>query len=240
MKCDNNLNLSHSTRFVKSNDAKSLFFVFNLPESWWSRGYEYNWAKSFVEPEDVALDAACGLEHPLKYYLLQNCRKVYACDIDSRVQSKNAVIEAVSSAYGDKVADNFPEKYFTDIKYDVCSLSSMPYDDSMFDKVFCISVLEHLSDAFNKYSFVNRARYLRFLLKNDIEKSLREFYRVTKYGGKVILTFDFPRINLDYFRRLVSEIGFEFASDTDFHLPDGALYSKRHKLYCFRAVLLKK
>ena len=230
----------YSTRFIKNNDSSSQNFVFDLPETWWSRTYEYKWAKSFVEPNDAALDAACGLVHPLKYYLLQNCRKTYACDIDSRLQSKSEVLKAVRLVYGDTVAEEFPEKFFADIQYDICSLTAMPYDDDMFDKVFCISVLEHLNDAFNKYTFLNKAGYLRSLLRHDIEDSLREFHRVTKKGGKVILTFDYPRINLDYVQRLGSEIGVEFASNTEFHLPDDALYSEKHKLNCFRTILHKK
>ncbi len=230
---------STDTRFVRNSDNSTNNFVFNLPETWWSRTYEYEWTKSFINPSDVTLDAACGLEHPLKYYLLDNTKKTYACDIDKRLTSKDDVLKAVKLAYGDSAAKEFPDKYFSEIEYDICSLSNMPYKDEQFDKVFCISVLEHLNDSFNKYKVLNKVPFLRTMLAHDIEDSLREFHRITKKGGLVILTFDFPRINLEYFHRLVSEIGFTYSGNFNFKLPNDAIYSKRNKLYCFRAVLEK-
>lgn len=227
------------SRFVQVDDLHNSTFVFDLPDSWWSRKYEYEWAKTFAQPDDVALDAACGLVHPLKYYLLDNCAETFACDLDSRLTQKEEMMNAAIAAYGDQVANTFPEKYFNKIRYNVCSLSDMPYPDEKFDKLYCISVLEHLSDSYNRFGLLNKARFIFPFFEHQIEDSLREFYRVVKTAGLVILTFDFPRINLNYFQSLIEPIGFEFAGNVDFSRPKRALYSENHKLNCFRAVLRK-
>ena len=58
------------SRFFTFDDPKLNKVILKLPESWWSRPYEYAWAKSFVEQDHVVLDAACGVCHPFKFYLL--------------------------------------------------------------------------------------------------------------------------------------------------------------------------
>ncbi|MBP1965707.1 hypothetical protein [Paenibacillus aceris] len=50
---------SHShSRFFKQSDPKEQDFVYPLPETWWSRPYEYAWCASFIESSDIILDAA--------------------------------------------------------------------------------------------------------------------------------------------------------------------------------------
>lgn len=51
-------------------------------------------------------------------------------------------------------------------------LSALPYLAECFDFIFCISVIEHLPD-------------------NDRNATLREFHRVLKPGGKLLITTDF-------------------------------------------------
>ena len=57
----------------------------------------------------------------------------------------------------------------------VASLCEMPIEDESVDQVFCISVLEHLSPG-------------------DRAAALREFRRVLRPGGSVVLTMDCPRV----------------------------------------------
>lgn len=61
--------------FFTTGDCHTKKFVFDLPEAWWSRHYEYEWAKQFCAGEDIALDAACGICHPFKFYLADNCKE---------------------------------------------------------------------------------------------------------------------------------------------------------------------
>jgi len=69
---------------------------------------------------------------------------------------------------------------------------------------------------------------------------LSEFRRVLKDDGLIVLTFDYPRINLDYLKMLVPEIGLAFHGPVDFDLPVNAVYSDVHQLHCFRTVLHKR
>ena len=61
------------------------------------------------------------------------------------------------------------KKYKLD--YQKGNLTSLPYADSSFDVVSCISVLEHMPD-------------------NDQVQGIKEMSRVLKQGGKLIITYD--------------------------------------------------
>lgn len=81
----------YQSRFITTNDIREDEFVFKIGKNWWSRPYEYAWAAEFVEPDDVALDAACGVIHPLKFYLAQKCSEVYACDLDGAINAPEEI-----------------------------------------------------------------------------------------------------------------------------------------------------
>lgn len=228
------------SRFFLNSDQKKSELIFKMPDTWWSRPAEYAWASGFAAADDIALDAASGIEHPLKFYLLDHCRESHANDLDERILSHTAIKKAIVDTFGREIAESLPERYLSDVQFSQGSLTEMPYPDQYFDKIYCISVLEHLSDRFNRWFWLLPFR--RFIpgLSRLIEQSLREFKRVLKGDGSIILTFDYPSINLDYFRWLVKELGFEFSGPVDFSLPTDALFSEKHKLYCFRAVIRKK
>lgn len=229
------------SRFFTEEDSKSNHFFYELHSAWWSRIYEYQWTGSFAKPNDVCLDAACGVSHPLKFYLLDNCKEVYANDIDKRLLSREEMLKEIKEVYGKNVT--LEEKYTTEIKYSTASITHLPYADLFFDKIYCISVLEHLKDDFNKRKTIKFATVENFwgkFYKKDIYRSLKEFKRVLKPDGLIILTFDYPIINLEYFKEIVDKLGLQFIGTPDFSLPDDAIYSDHFKLYCFRAVLKKK
>lgn len=77
----------------------------------------------------------------------------------------------------------------------------------MFDRVFCISVLEHLHDFFTRHAGWRVPGFLRFAFRRDIEQSLREFRRVLTEDGVIVLTFDHPNINLDYLFEVTAGTG---------------------------------
>lgn len=228
------------SRFVRCTDIHRDHFIYPLPSSWWSRRYEYAWAAGFAEADDIALDAASGIEHPLKFYLLDHCRRCHACDADRRITDPGAIREALLAVAGKSPLDSPSHRYLRDIDYCRARLEELPYPDRKFDKIYCISVLEHLPDHFNRFRWMRSLRGLFPFVARQVEQALREFYRTLKDDGMLVLTLDYPRIDLDYFVPLVEEIGFVFCGEIDRHLPDDAIYSEAHQLYCFRALLRKK
>ncbi len=88
------------SRFFTFDDPKLNKVILKLPESWWSRPYEYAWAKSFVEQDHVVLDAACGVCHPFKFYLCNLCNNVYACDLDQRLLSPKEILTDMFNVFG--------------------------------------------------------------------------------------------------------------------------------------------
>jgi 2-polyprenyl-3-methyl-5-hydroxy-6-metoxy-1,4-benzoquinol methylase len=139
----------NDSRFFRVDDPKTEHFVYDLPEGWWSRFYEYEWCKNFVEAGDAVLDAASGVFHPLKYYLAEHCKEVYACDIDKNIALRFEQMQDIPAEFKDKI--NILSPLQDKINNCCCSLASLPYKNNMFDKIFCISVFEHLPDFRNTF-----------------------------------------------------------------------------------------
>ncbi|WP_274650664.1 class I SAM-dependent methyltransferase [Paenibacillus humicola] len=211
------------SRFFVDTDPKTDEIVFKLPNTWWSRYYEYEWAKQFPEPDDVVLDAASGVDHPFKFYLTTVAREVHACDIDPRIMTPERVVEAIRrSWFGPEAADIVQAKYIGNVHLKWGNLANLPYGDRTFDKVFCISVLEEMPERDRKAAFV-------------------EFGRVLKDGGLIVLTFDYPNIDLKQLCRDVAAAGLELAGNADFEKPANAIYTEMWGgLHCFRCVLRKR
>jgi len=211
----------YATRFIRQSDPQISELIFKIPSTWWSRPYEYAWADRFVEPEDIVLDAACGIAHPFKFYLADKCSAVYGCDLDHRLLIPEQIHQDISVTFGQEAADTFPQSNFSNIKFRIADIKELPYEDEQFNKIYCISVLEHLDPVSQKLA-------------------LGELQRTLKHDGLLILTFDYPTINLQYFQDVVAESGLSFKGSTNFDLPVDALHSDIYgRLYCFRAILKK-
>ena len=225
-----------TSRFFLKSDTYSRHFFFDLPNRWWSRFYEYPWASQFVNSDDIVLDAACGISHPLKFKLSEVCKNVYACDLDKRITQPNLILQDIQKEYNIAIRD-IPSNVIMSINYEYANVTSLPYKNKFFTKIFCISVLEHLKDSINTANNVKKAWKWRFFKRKEILNSLKEFRRVLSDEGLIVLTFDFPRINLDYLQLAIYEAGLQFAGKIDFRIPNNSVYSPENKLYCFRAVL---
>ncbi|MDR2920965.1 MAG: class I SAM-dependent methyltransferase [Tannerella sp.] len=231
------------SRFFTLEDPHSSFFVYELSKSWWSRFYEYEWCKNFVESNDVILDAASGVFHPFKYFCVDKCKEVHAFDIDPDVVKDLQKIEPCPEEFKDKL--DVLCKLQNKIHNQCCSINSLPYSNNFFDKVFCISVLEHLPDFRNSIGglkFNGRGIWTAIsdIGKKMILESIKEFGRVLKPGGKLIMTFDFPRINLDYMEEILKQNKFKFLGKFETKLPENAVFSDELKLYCFRIIVEKE
>lgn len=208
-------NNSFISRFFTARDRKETNIFLELPTLWWSRFYEYIWASSFIEKDDIVLDSACGICHPFKFYLLDKCRTVYACDLDERITSPDAIIQDVRESLGTDIYLDTVNR----LRLSKCDITDTPYNDSMFDKVLFISVLEHMP---------GEARHEVF----------REFHRILKPKGMLIMTCDYPDILPEEVITYAEEFGFEFAGEVDFDIPEDAIYCSHLK--CFRVLLIKK
>jgi ubiquinone/menaquinone biosynthesis C-methylase UbiE len=210
------------SRFFVQSDEQIDTILWKLPFDWWSRFYEYQWASKFVNKDDVVLDAACGVCHPFKFYLTDQCQAVYACDLDPRVLDPAAILHDITAFFGAEIATSMDRSYFDKVHLVQANLMELPYEDNQFDKVFCISVLEHMDEKSMFQAFI-------------------EFTRVLKNDGLLILTFDYPDIQFPILKRALFQADLKFYSDVSFDLPSDALYSQFHPptLYCFRAVLRK-
>jgi 2-polyprenyl-3-methyl-5-hydroxy-6-metoxy-1,4-benzoquinol methylase len=139
-------------KFFKKDDINfGVLGEFKIPPSWWSRGYEYAFVSKYVKKTDVIMDAGCGIEHPFKWWAGDNTKMVYAVDVDPRLHEYPAEdhIEWWCCDF-----DHFAKQFKGEV-----------------DKIFCISVLEHIS---------NPANVIVSLSK------------VLKKKGKMILTIDYP------------------------------------------------
>ncbi len=206
------------SRFVRIGDPSTREFVFPLPTTWWSRGHEYPWAVQFATSEHTVLDAACGISHPLKFALAQRCRATFACDLDPRILDEQAIVADIQNDFGAAIAAAFDRRVLDRIDRACCSITASPYRDGQFDRVFCISVLEHMSTA-------------------DRGAALREFARILAPQGMVVLTMDHPLVDLDEFTAAVAAAGLRFVGDVHTHVPVDALWSDACRLRCFRALL---
>lgn len=223
------------SRFIRRGDPRADRFVYPMPRHWWSRPYEYAWAAAFAGADDVALDAACGVSHPLKFHLARVCRTTHACDLDPAIESRDELRRQAVQDVG------VPPEFFDDawldrIAFRRADLLNLPYPDALFTRVFCISVLEHLPDPQNRPRWSDRLWARRVGCRCGMTDALRELRRVLAPGGLLVMTFDHPQINLPYLGQAVAEVGLAFAGPVEWARPADAIHSWRHRARCFRAV----
>ena len=128
-------------RFFKYNDKKvSKLGKFKIPDTWWSRPYEYAFAKGYLVEGERILDVGCGLEHPFKIFASNTC-EVVAIDKDDRVMNYDKGLN----------------------KLDIQRADILTFkDEQKFDKIFCISVLEHTQSY-----MIEKLKNMKELLKHD-------------------------------------------------------------------------
>lgn len=145
---------------------------------WMIRDWEYPWAilNSELSKETKILDVGSGWSlFPL--YLSTISNHVISIDINEKQMEE----------YSPFLANLLGKT----VQYEVGNACNLRYSDNSFDYVYCISVLEHLEEE-NKNG--ERVNYHRKKLDRI---AIREFLRVIKPAGKVILTLDYGNKNTD-------------------------------------------
>ena len=147
-------------------------------ETWKPRFWEYSHAVNCtaVKKGDRVLDAGSG------YSLFPVLLARLGCHVhslDLNYQEERACLAA---------------KLNLDIQADRGSFLKLPYPDSYFDKVFCISCIEHLQDL------------------SHVKKAMSEFRRVLKRKGLLFLTVDYHKDYIEY-----GKAGWKWSSHTRFY-----------------------
>lgn len=204
-------------RFFTTEDKKETSFVVDLePNFWWSRLYEYPFARDLIETSDIILDCACGTYHPFKYGVSGTAKDTYACDLNSELNKEETIKRFDEKGY------ELLNKRVKDVNLANCDMQNMPYGDNMFDKVFCISALEHLS-------------------ADIVANGLKEMKRVLKSDGKIVLTIDYPTLTPEDLIKIVESVGLKLYGKTDYTIPQNAISSTYFggELKCYSMVLIK-
>lgn len=143
-----------------------------------SRRFEYPWIYFNLTPwntDDSVLDAGAG-DTVFRYLVSKEVKEVYSIDTDAK---------SVDWAIG--IKDKFPT-----VLPMLGDLTEIPFSDNFFDKIYCISVLEHLA-------------------KEQIIKSIEELIRVTKPNGKIAITMDVAyektekQVDMENFKNIMGE-----------------------------------
>ena len=140
----------------------------------WSRRWEYPWAiiSADIQAGQVVLDAGCG-NAPLLPFLSRHGLKCFG--VDKGVEHKNwrwRLAEHLGYVDIQGSSKRVVRRYKIAFRRE--SITQMSFADGFFDRVFCISVLEHLPP-------------------RDRLKAVAEMARVLKPGGRLIVTMDLPR-----------------------------------------------
>lgn len=184
-------------RFMLETDIKTNNLS-NIPlrNSWWSRPHEYAWAAQFADENATALDAACGISHPFKWHLGETCSEVIALDADPRIDHVESIIQETYDDLGEtaySVLVSSPNLY-TQVKRVRASICNLPDNLPMFDRIFCISTLEHLCD-------------------KDRNDAMAEFSKHLSRDGLLIITVDYPEVTPEKLIEVADSVGLVPAGD---------------------------
>lgn len=186
-----------ANRFIMTSDQK-MGVVAGMPlrSTWWSRPYEYAWAAQFAGPQYVVLDAACGISHPFKWFLSETCKETWACDVDSRIAYPEQIIQETYDDLGKTAYDVLTKNphLLERVKRLHCSICKLPDEMPKFDRIFCISTLEHMSVI-------------------EQRKAFAEFSRVLAPDGLLVITFDYPVVSPEHLYTIAATAGLIPARD---------------------------
>lgn len=90
-----------------------------------------------------------------------------------------------------------------------------------YDKIICCSVLEHIDSSLHL-------------------KILDNFKNLLRDNGEIIITLDYPTVDLMQFESNIQQVGLKFENDYDSTIPENAIYHEAWKLRVFRMILIKK
>jgi len=188
---------------------------------WWSRQWEYPWAvlNADLYPGLVILDAGCGAS-PLLPYLARNYQNLslYGIDIGKDPKAKIPLKVRLLRPLGYVPLEGLFLGLSQQVHLRQESILSMSFSDNFFDRIFCISVLEHIPI-------------------ETQSRAIHEMSRVLKPGGRLVITMDLPKDEPQAPDNIVRSSGLHQVGSLDY-LANRAL---RHSYnYEVAGLLLKK
>ncbi len=203
------------SQIIRESDPKIDSLVgIPIKESWWSRGHEYAWASQFAGEDLTVLDAACGVTQPFKWYLGETCKETWACDIHFHLGSRSIIVQRTLNELGETahhIISSTP-RLIDQVRLFRASITQLPDDLPLFDRIFCLSALFHLSPT-------------------DQGKALSEFVRVLAPDGLVVITINHPTISLEDLIATAESVGLTPAGEVDITTPYDALTHGDFSIY---------
>lgn len=185
----------------------------------WSRRWEYPWAilaARFGESPGQTLDVGGG-GSPFSRYLARAGHQSHVADpsldlggsfvydaAKSMTQNARSVAKrTLFRAAGINSLWGLPEQDGTSpVHYGASPANALDYPDAQFDRVFCLSVMEHIPTSI-------------------WSACMGEFARVLRPGGRLVLTLDMttPEANERLYRRLVEGTDMKLIGEPDYDVP---------------------
>ncbi|MFQ5877856.1 MAG: methyltransferase domain-containing protein [Acidobacteriota bacterium] len=185
----------------------------------WSRAWEYPWAVLAADLGDRPLRVADvgGGGSPFAHYLARHGHEAHVVD-PSLDQGSSFVFDPARGPYrnlrslakrllfgalGIRSLWGLPPPHGSaPLRYHAAGAESLPFPDGHLDRVFCLSVIEHIP------------RHLW-------ASCMREFERVVRPGGRLILTLDMETSDANdrLYARLIDACTLRLLGDPHFEVP---------------------
>lgn len=197
---------------------KSLLIQKYIDYNHWSRAWEYPWAihaANFEKPCRVIEVGGGG--SPFADYLARLGHDCYVIDpslrggMSLKLDKKKSIFRnlrsliyrSIISLLKINTSEGLPSnKKDTAIKYLSQKAQCINFPDNNFDRIFCLSVMEHIP-------------------QEDWKKCIQEFERVLKPGGRLIITIDmeFGQANNRLYLKLVDYCTLTLVGNPDYKVP---------------------
>jgi SAM-dependent methyltransferase len=194
----------------------------------WSREWEYPWAvinAEITRNYTTILDCGCG-GSPLLPYITEKTG-CFSTGIDLTYGDRFKEIERYDTPLAD--LKNFytdPSTLVPNFKVVKGSIANIPAVPEFFDRVFCISVIEHIES------------------EDIAKKCVSEMVRVLKPGGRLLITMDHTQHKnhikpwcLGQFQKIIDWSGLKLFGRSDFSVPED---EEIHGLYHVVGFVLQK